>query len=243
MATKHWIWSLILILVVGCTPPTITNHPKPDLTVDFTPFEGAGCPIHEYGYYYFCAEDSELYALGCDRLAPVSDVVGGLDPAYPMAECIYVPMGRPDVEDPYNTPESEYIFNTGGLMPTLVRYVIAVDEEFQLVKNAEEFASIFAPVESPEEALGFAIAVLDVYASYGMTYNPKYKYEVLSLEDTFVETVADGYIVHAFDYQFFGCGPHYYYAVAVKVTFDGQVDAIEWTKIYRDPELDDLCQD
>jgi len=243
MTTRKWILSIILILLVGCGVPTITNHPKPDLKVDFTPFEDAGCPTNEYGYYHFCAEESELYDLGCDRLAPVSDMMGGLDPAYPMAVCLYVPMGRSDVADPYNTPESEYFFNIGGPMPMLVRYAIALDGEFQLVKNADEFASTFAPVESPEEALGFAIAVLDVYASYGMAYDPKFKYKVSSLEDTYVESVADGYIVHAFDYQFFGCGPHYYYAVDVMVTFDGQVEPLEWIKIYRDPELDDLCQD
>lgn len=243
MGTKHWIWSLILIFIVGCAPPNITNHPKPDLTVDFTPFEYAGCPTNEYGYYHFCAQDSELYALGCDRLTPVSDVMGGLNPAYPMAECFYMPMGRPDVTDPYNTFESEYFFNVGGPMPMLVRYVIAVDGEFRLIKNADEFASTFAPVESPEEALGFAIAVLDVYASYGLKYDPKYKYEVSSLEDTYVETVTDGYIVHAFNYQFYGCGPHYYYAVDVKVTFDGWVEPLEWTQVYRDPDLDGLCQD
>jgi len=243
MASKYWIWSLLLILAVGCAPPTITNHPKPDLTVDFTPFEDVGCPTNEYGHYYFCGEDSELFTLGCDRLAPVSDMMGGLDPAYPMAVCEYMPMERPDDVDHYDIPESEYIFRTGGLMPTLVRYVIAVDGEFRLIKNVDEFIETFAPVESQEEALSFAIAILNVSARYGLTYEQKYEYEVSSLEDTYVETVPDGYIVHAFDYQIFGCGPHYYYAIPVKVTFDGQVEPLEWTEIYRNPEEDGLCRD
>jgi hypothetical protein len=58
-----------------------------------------------------------------------------------------------------------------------------------------------------------------------------------------VETTGDGYIVHVFDYQFFGCGPHYYYAVDLNVTPDGRVGEISRTPIFRDPRLDGLCQD
>jgi hypothetical protein len=128
-------------------------------------------------------------------------------------------------------------------MPMLVRYVIAVEGEFRLVKNADEFQAVFAPVESADEALSFAISLANVYALYGLKVDWKYRYTVSALEDTYVDTTEGGYIVHAFDYQFFGCGLHYYYAVDVKVKSDGNVAELTRTKIYRNPALDDLCQD
>ena len=230
-------------ILTGCIPPKIINHPAPDLTVDFTPFEDAGCPLDEYGYNRHCEEGSVLYNLGCDRLAEVPAGFGGLSPAYPMAICTYVPYWRTGIADPYNTLESEYFYNVGGPLPMLVRYVIFVDGEFRLVKNPDEFRVVFAPIDSPDEALSFGIALADVYTVYDIKYELKYRYEVRTIEDTYVENRGDGYFVHVFDYQFFGCGPHYYYAVDLNVTPDGRVDEISRTKIYRNPTYDDLCQD
>ncbi len=239
---KHLRWfCLAALLLAGCGPK-IVNHPRPDLKVDFSPFEDAGCPANEYDTRV-CEPGSSLYELGCDRIWAAPDLMGGLAPAYPLAVCAYMPYYRPEVADWTNIPQSDYFFNVGGPMPELIRYVIFKDGGFQLIKNPDEFRAVFAPVDSPEEALGFALALADVYARYDMQFNIRYRYEVKSLEDTFVETTGDGYIVHVFDYQFFGCGPHYYYAVELMVTPDGRVQENSRIKIYRDPALDGLCQD
>ena len=243
-----WFSLALMFLLPGCLitsiiPPKLIHHEAPDLNVDFTPFENAGCPLDEYGYNRFCEEDSVLYNMECDRLLPVPDELGGLTPSYPMAICRYEPIWRTGVTDPYHTPDTEYFFDVGGPTPMLVRYVIYVNGEFQLIKNQDAFRAVFAPVDSPEEALSFALAFKDVYTMYNLEYSLKYRYEVRTLEESYVETTSDGYIVHAFDYQFFGCGPHYYYAVDLNVTPDGRVDEISRTKIYRAPGLDGLCQD
>lgn len=230
-------------ILTGCIPPKFINHPAPEMKVDFTPFGDAGCPLDNNGYYHRCEEGSVLYNLGCDQLAEVPDEFGGLSPVYPMVVCTYVPYWRDDVADPANTPESEYFYNDGGLLPLLVRYVIYKDGEFQLIKNPDEFQAIFAPVDSPEEALSFALANKRIYAAYGLKYELTYRYEVGSIEDTYVKTTDVGYLVHAFDYQVAGCGPHYYYAVDLNVTLNGQVEEINRTKIYRDPKQDGLCVD
>jgi len=242
---KKAIWfSLVMVfLLSGCIPPKIIHHPAPDLKVDFTPFEDAGCPLDEYGYTRMCEEGSVLYNLECDRLSAVPDQFGGLSPAYPMAICTYTPIWRSGVTDPFNTPASEYFYNVGGPTPMLVRYVIFVDGNFQIIKNADEFRAVFAPVDSPDEALSFSIALADVFTFYDLKFNLKYRYEVRTLEDTYVETTGEGYIVHAFDYQFFGCGPHYYYAVTLSVTSDGRVTELNRTPVFRDPATDGLCQD
>lgn len=184
MKTIRWLY-LVMLLLAGCAPK-IGNHPKPELEVDFSPFEDAGCPLDEYGYNHICEKTSALYALGCDRIGEVPDLMGGLAPAYPMAVCNYMPYYRPDVADPFNIPQSEYFFNVGGPMPDLVRYVIFKDGNFQLIKNPDEFCAVFAPADSPEEALSFALALANVYAEYGLKFDMKYRYEVKTLEDTFI---------------------------------------------------------
>jgi hypothetical protein len=241
MKRVRW-FCLVVLLLAGCGPKII-NHPKPELKVDFSPFENAGCPLSEDGYYRRCGKDGTLYALGCDKLKAAPDLMGGLNPTYPIAMCLYVPLYRPQVADPFNTPESEYFFNIGGPMPELVHYVIFKDGNFQLIKNPDEFRAVFAPVDSADEAMSFTLALKNVYAQYDQKFNIKYRYTVETLEDTHVDKTNDGYIVHAFDYQFFGCGPHYYYAVDVIVTPDGKVQENSRTKIYRDPKFDGLCQD
>jgi hypothetical protein len=240
MKTVRW-FCLVVLLLTGCGPKII-NHPKPELKVDFLPFENAGCPADDYGTRP-CDPESALYALGCDQIDEVPALMGGLTPAYPMAVCNYMPYYRPDVADPFNIPQSEYFFNVGGPMPDLVRYVIFKDGGFQLVKNPDEFRAVFAPVDSPDEALSFALGLANVYAQYDLKFNIRYRYEVKALEDTFVEATGDGFIVHAFDYQFFGCGPHYYYSVELMVTPDGKVQENSRIKIYRDPSEDGVCVD
>ncbi|HEX7541246.1 MAG TPA: hypothetical protein VF352_03870, partial [Anaerolineales bacterium] len=137
MKKVFWFSLGMVFLLSGCIPPKIVNHSAPDLKTEFTPFANAGCPLNDSGYTRICEEGSVLYTLGCDRIAETPDQFGGLSPAYPIATCTYIPMWRPDVADPHNIPVSEYFYNVGGPVPMLVRYVIFVDGEFRLIKNAD----------------------------------------------------------------------------------------------------------
>ena len=233
---------LVFFLLAGCGKVQVINHPKPDLEVDFSPFEEAGCPQDQYGFRR-CLEESVIYSLGCDFIQPTSDLLGGLTPVYPMAKCIYRPFDHPEISDPYSIPESEYIFRSGGLMPEFIRYVIQWDGEFKLIKDPGDFRATFSPVETQNEALSFSLALKNLDATYGWKVDKQFRYYVEQLEDTFIEKVSDDYIVHAFAYQFFGCGPHYTYAIDIKVTAEGQVEEIGREKLFNDPAKDDLCVD
>ena len=242
MKTGLLVFSLILLALAGCSRVEIMNHNKPDLVVDFSPFEDIGCPLDDYGFR-ICQETSPLYALGCDFLKPVPDLFGGLDPLYPIAKCVYRPMIHPELVDPYSTPDSEFFYNSGGPLQDLVRYVIYRDGEFLLIRNPDEFRETFAPVESANEALSFTLAFYNYSVYFGLQKESGIKYYVDSIEDTHVENTTDGFTVNVFYYQFFGCGPHYTYALEMDVSKDGMVDEISRQKIFSDPSKDDLCQD
>jgi hypothetical protein len=221
------------------------NHSQPELNVDFSIFENIGCPPDQYGFRR-CETDSPLAGLGCHQIRKPSNLLGALDPVYPIALCLVIPYlnaEAPGAENARMLAEGEYFFNIGGIVPQYVRYVIFRDNQFELVKTEDGFRSVFAPIETPEEALGYTLAVRDLSAYYNLEPDPKYQYFVDEIEDTYVEETAGGYLVHLFFYEVFGCGPHLTYDVDVEVTTQGYVKEISREAIYKDPSEDDWCVD
>jgi len=216
--------------------PKIINHEKPAMKVDFSPFEGIGC--------IECGKQSPLYKLGCLSIAK-NELLGGFTPVYPIAGCGYFFEEIEGTEDIGSVDLSveclSYIATINGVL--CGRLVIFKDSNYLLVKNFDELRTLFAPVDSPQEALSFALATSNYSAEYGQSVNSKYVYSVSEVEDTFVETIADGYLVHLFYTPSAGCGPFNTEAVEVKVTFDGYLQEMNRYPIYRDPSNDNLCVD
>jgi hypothetical protein len=235
-----------LLFLVGCQrPPEFVNHSRPALTVDFSVFETVGCPPDEYGRMY-CEGDSPLAALGCDRIRKPSELLGGLEPSFPIGVCLVEPYrntDEPESADARMPAEGEYFYRTGGLYPIFVRYVLFGDDQLRLIETEEEFRGIFSPIDSPDEALSYALAVTNLSAYYNLEFNPDYEYFVNELEDTHVDVVEDGYIVHLYRYQAFGCGPHNTSAVDLLITNQGSVEEVAREAVYKDPSEDDLCVD
>ena len=242
-----WVgWPLIVVLLVGCQqPPQFVNHPRPELTVDFTGFEAAGCPPDEQGRRY-CEVDSPLATLGCDQIRKPSDLLGGLEPSFPIAICLTEPLRNTD--DPGSASvripaEGEYFYRSGGLYPIYIRYVLFRDGQFRLIRNEGEFREVFSPIGSPEEALSYALAVRNLSAYYDLEFDPTYEYFVRELEDTHVDVVANGYVVHLYRYQAVGCGPHNTFVVDLSINDQGLVEEVARKAVYKDPSEDDLCVD
>ena len=245
MIRRHYLpfyGILLFVIVTGCREsPQFVNHSPPALSVDAAAFADVGCSGE--GYYRECHDDSPLAALGCDVIEAPSDLLGGLDPSYPIVRCVAYPgwergEGRPVVDS-----EDESFFTVGGEMVGLVRYVIFRDGQFELIEAEDEFRGIFAPITSDEEALGYVLAVRKLSAYYDLAAESGYEYFVEDVEDTHVEKIADGFVVHLFDYEKFGCGPHRTYAVDVRVSTDGYVEEVKREAIYKDPSQDNLCVD
>lgn len=209
---KRYLWLCIIstLALAGCQNPHFVNHSKPELDVDFSVFENVGCPPDEYGFRR-CKTDSPMADLGCNEIREPSNLLGALDPSYPIALCLVIPYLNAEemgAENAHMLAEGKYFFNIGGSIPTYVRYVIFRDNQFELVETEDEFRNIFAPIAGPQEALSYALAVKDLSAYYGLEIDSRYQYFVDEIEDTHVEAMADGYLVHLFFYEVFGCGPH-----------------------------------
>jgi hypothetical protein len=197
--------------------PCFIHHTPPELSVDFSAFSGA-----------------DLADLGCHAIRRPSDLFGGLEPSYPIAEC--------DTRD----SEDGYLYFVGEDRGSRGFYVIFRDGEFVPVRTAETFQEVFAPVETPEEALSYVLALTysdrSPRAHYGFELDSSYSYFVDTIEDTYVERVEDGYIVHLFDYENRMCGGTgrqwvQTLAVDLRVTFQGNITQVSNTPVYQIPSL------
>jgi len=252
---KHtWLWiPLLLVLLLSCTLPglgkksAITNHTMPDLSIDMTPFEEAGCTADSYGIWT-CPEGSSLADFECDRIETPAALLGGLEPADALALCWIMPFQHADFEEAARLEEAVeqegYIYADGCMLPTYARYIVAHDGTFELLANPEAFQAHFGEVTSYDEALSYALATTNYYAAYGLEAEPSYRYLVDELEDTYVlDNEENGYIVHLYSYQFCGCGPHTTSTIDIIVTRDGEVLESGLIPAYEDPAEDDLCID
>jgi hypothetical protein len=249
MVMKHYFWLCIVLplALAGCRRPQFVNHPRPDFNVDFAVFEDVGCPPGEGEYAQYsnrlCEPDSPLVALGCDEIRK-NNVLGGLEPAYPIAECVVSPYlaEEPLEELDRIIEEGQFLFSRGASRPQFIRYVIFRDDQFELVETRAEFKSVFTPITTAKEALSYALVLTnELSVRYDLEYDPKYDYFVDEIEDTHVEEIAGGYLVHLFSYKYLGCGPHDTFAVDIEVTTQGEVKKVNSEATFKDPSEDDLC--
>ena len=224
---KFWLAVCLVMFLTACSvEPKFINHSAPNLTVSFDVFNN----------------DEVLADFGCDEIQAPSNLIGGLEPSYPIAICAI----RPDAVSEELRAEidsGQFFYYTGGLFGSYVRYVVHQNSEFVLLKTEEEFRRLFAPIESSEEALSYVLAVKNLSAYYGLKHDPAYKYEVNTIEDTYITPDSDDFLVHLFYDQVFGCGPHWTSEVDVRVSIEGHVEEIASKPIFRDPNLDELCVD
>lgn len=242
------VLSGLLLLITACeSNPTFVNHPEPDLTVDFEAFNDAGCPKNASGIRV-CKSDSPLAAYGCDEIREPSSLIGGLTPSYPIATCVvHLVPGTGRIETSAETraeiEKRQYFYNAGGMLPAYIRYVILRDGGFQLIKTEDEFRDIYAPIESPEEALGYVLAVKYLSAYYGLEKNPDFVYNADTIEDTYVTSESAGYRLHLYFYEVFGCGSHWTSVVEIHLSREGIIREISRTPVFRDPDEDGMCVD
>jgi hypothetical protein len=236
--TRTILCSLLLAVAHSAAaiagPPTVIRHPAPELSVDASPFEGAGCQESSQAEFR-CPPDSPLGRLGCEWVG-VSDLLGGLEPRWPIASC--------SVLSNQVLSEDEYVLPPHGLAPIWVRYVVFADGEFRVLASIADLRRQFAPIESPEEALSFAVAVTELTPFHDFEPAERLAFEVDTLEETHVEPASSGFVIHDLRYyKQFGCGPHPTSLVTVSVSREGVVEELERQRVFRDPAEDGLCVD
>ncbi|MBD1938852.1 hypothetical protein H6F73_16280 [Microcoleus sp. FACHB-68] len=226
----------VILVSLSLLIPQLESTAKNDrsATVDISGFIQAGC-VQE-GENLNCSKIKLEEKFSCERIIPPSGALIGLSPALPIAECTFINRNT--------STTSEGISRKGCRLPLYNKYIVlTADNEFKEIATKEAFQKFFAPVEKPEEALSFAVALTKSYPRSKITVPKEFRVFVPKIKDTSVKKIASGYQVNLFDYQVCGCGPHPHYAVDYTVTKTGEVTEISREKIYEDPKQDGLCVD
>jgi len=230
--------SVLAIIMAGCLRPNIiTDSGLLNVTAtatNFSVFIEAGC-IEQGNGWLDCSSTSLDKRFSCEEMW-VPKGLGGLSPKVQIVECNV--LAKNEIED-----TTAGIVRLGCMLPIFRKYIIFVDGEYKLIGSKEEFIQFFAPVESPEEALAFALALTGAYADYNMTIPEGYVVLASEIRTTYVEESGGNFKVHLFDMQSCGCGSHPYYSVDYTVTLAGDVNEISTEDIYQNPKLIGLCVD
>jgi hypothetical protein len=160
---------------------------------------------------------------GCMQISNASSALENLSPRLPVVECLF--QGKD-----YNSQEG--IVREGCMMPLFRRYLAKQGEDFKLISSREEFLSIFAPVETKEEALAFAVALTSSLPRYDTSVPEGYFPVTSSIRPTYAKETEGGYKVYLFDSELCGCGSHPYYAIEYLVTKAGNVTELSREKVY-----------
>lgn len=241
MTRKHTLlcWVLLaLLLAGGCRrtrtgPPEVIRYPTPAMPANQDLYNQADCS--DEFYYRSCSANSPLGKLGCRQIFRAPDVFNGLKPLTPILICrAFAPPGE-------HLTHEEYIFNPGCDNPLYLRYVILQEGHYQLLSNIADLQAAFAPIESPAEALSYAVAATGYLPFFDHEPDPTFRYFVDSIEETHVEKIPQGYRVHLMDDHFCGCGPHTVYGVDVIVTQAGKIKTGLPKALFQDSRLDETC--
>ena len=222
------VWVLVSCSGPAAVPsPSPTNPPEKVMIIEYPPLDWSinGQRIRALG----CEENIQeacpgLAALGCDAIEGPRFYVGGLQPPYAVMECIH---------ETGELPNEDYFKQPAGLDTRYRSFAVYQDGNFRLIIKKSEFREIFAPVESTEEAISYAMAMTSLQARFDL--NPdEMEYLVEVIEETHTEETPDGYLVYLFDWsRQMGCDIHPFYAVTVLVTREGEVREVERQVIYR----------
>jgi hypothetical protein len=228
---------IILFVLISCQFPQlnlfrkVTRGNEYNLKVDNSYFEGLGC----FKSNDCLPEELRTLEYPVGIIEEPGNILGGLTPVIPLAVAI-TNNYDPEVKIP-----SVYVKRCSTQL--YVRYLVYVEGNIHLIDSIEGLAAQFAPIESPEEALSYAIAATGLSAVNDLRKSPKPKLYSDDVKETYVKAAGEGYTVHLFDTYLCGCGPHITHSVDVMVNRDGTIQLSEPVDAFSDPQYDGICID
>jgi len=244
---KIFLLVTALVLILGglygtyrvVAPASSTFHetnPLPDFKNDLSLFMDIGCAL-ENGGSIICPNPSAITSSGCGNFHIPSSSLGGLNPAYPMIEC----WGWD-----YSSEENDSVRLSACPSDPFYQYAISLGGYLSFIKNTNDFKTLFAPVETPEEAIGFAIALTgdDPLFDFTLPSDVKFSIDPSDFQLTYAEETDKGYEVLLFSDQ--GCGCHYLTLLTAKkylVTSSGDVTLMDSYEIYHGADEGMICVD
>ncbi len=169
------------------------------------------------GWDLQCQGDSPLNNFTCETLSKTRGVYAGIGRVQGLiARCGYSPPSLEEADD-------DYLYRVGAAFKQDIGYIFVVDGVVQLIKTPAQLKGLFAPIESPAEAINYAQLATGLTASYRLNPQPEYLYFYDPIDATRTEETAAGYRVFLFHFQSCGCEPWVNSEVELLVDSDGTI--------------------
>jgi hypothetical protein len=204
-------------------PPTVVSAPAIPLPpISSAPFVVAGCKELGRGEGLDCAKARGYGADACRFGVRREPALGALGAIY---ECWSV-----------DDPPALGMFRAGGLAGAVLVFLVVEKSAVVVVRDRSEFVRRFAPVDTPEKALGFAVAFTNGRPAFDPVVPPQEdRVYVNRIDGTRVVAAADGWNVNLFSSAVFGCGIHPALSLEVHVARGGDVTVTRHAALYADP--------
>ena len=164
-----------------------------------------------------CQGDSPLHNFDCESLLTSRGVYSDVGPVQGLiASCGYSP---PSWEE----PSEDYIYRVGAAFKQDIAYFFFVDGVLQLIRTPAQLRELFAPINSPAEAINYAQLATGLTATYRLTPQPEYLYFYDPIDVTRVEPGTTGYHLFLYHFQDCGCEPWVNSEVELSVDRDGTI--------------------
>jgi hypothetical protein len=224
----------------GTVRPKFINHAAPSQRMDLKPFTDAGCKPDPEGHLR-CPTIAPFDQMGCDEIIEAPPLFGALTPAVPIMQCMIEP------SDPnFKMAENTFLYSTGCTQTTTyMRYIVYQNGKFRLIKMSSELKSVYEPIDTPDEALAYAMARTGYQAYFGLK-DSNMRYLVNQIEDTTAVPGGEGFLVNLFSFEPCGCAPHVMSKVVVEVSLrgvGGGIKILSTTPLWEDPTQDNVCND
>ncbi len=202
--------------------PKFIDYPSPaplPTPLPIAAFPDSGCEQIEYGGIK-CSVSSPLRALGCDWFGGPSELAAGLTPAYPMvATCVA------------SRRVGKCLYVTGHPEPEWISYIFSREGEYVWANSVSIMQELFAPVDTPQEAITYAQLVTGLEARYSVkrasgsfhTTTGKRVFFQEVLEGSHAVESDTGYVVNLFHSDILGCDAWITTQVDILVQYDGAV--------------------
>jgi hypothetical protein len=200
------------------TTPEFIQYPTPAAPPNASdPLSQAGCQVGRFWWDVTCTPDSPLNRFGCAYLGDPQEVAYGLQPMIPLVAICMI-----ETEE-WEAAKAGGIYMVGCAFKSTVHYIFKIEDEYVLVSSADELNEMFAPIDSPEEAVSYAQLVTGLEAIYGFSYDPTLMYFHEMIEGTHV-TKTDGlFDMNLFNYAECGCEPNFTTQIDIQVNRAGKI--------------------
>lgn len=210
-----FIWNSHLPLqVIDHTPEFIDSPPLLESNDLTAALNRAGCARD--GRRITCAPESPWQDFGCTEfLMPDAGNTGLPAGINLLAQCL-----TPEIE---GEVRSNYLYRIGCAFRKDVAYILEEDGGYRLVSTPAELQALWQPIETPEEALTYAVLLTGLSATHHFAAQPELLYFKDPLEGTRVSVEDDQFLINLFHYVTCMCEPWVNSEVLVSVDRRGEL--------------------